>query len=148
MSKLWLAYGLEIFFTILAVGIGVSNILINGASYQNSFSSILRSSQDASLSVKIKEQDMNGKSPLPSYLAKATVTFGSLADHKASSLGRPTVHPGSLTKSQSDELSVSAMLSPEPADAMIEMPLIDFGDLSVRPSENLVSSPTATSSTV
>jgi hypothetical protein len=74
-NKLWAAYGVAALFTIGSVIIGIHVILANGASYGNAFSTVLRIAQAAELSVEVQESDLDGKNPLPSYLAKATVTM-------------------------------------------------------------------------
>ena len=55
--------------------VGFFIILVNDASYDNSFSTVLRVSRAAELSVEVQDVDLSGKSPLPPYLAKATVTI-------------------------------------------------------------------------
>lgn len=76
-KKLWAAYGAATLFTFGSVIIGFLIILMNDASYDNSFSTVLRVSRAAELSVEVQDVDLSGKSPLPPYLAKATVTISS-----------------------------------------------------------------------
>jgi hypothetical protein len=45
-------------------------------SYNNDFSTIFRITQFADLSVKMVPEDMDGKAPLPGYLADATIVIG------------------------------------------------------------------------
>ena len=77
--KLWLAYGLAISLSALIVIIGLLAIYINGASFSYSFSSILRLSRGAEISVDINKADLDGRDPLPRYLKEATVKFSNVA---------------------------------------------------------------------
>jgi hypothetical protein len=81
----WLAYGLEIFFSLVIALIGIYMFHSSGASFGNNFSSILRSAYNAKLSTAIDESDMNGIDPLPPYLSKATITLPALKKHRQSS---------------------------------------------------------------
>lgn len=71
--KLWLAYGIAALFTLASVITGMVVILSSGVSYENVFSTVLRTARATELSVEIKSEDLNGASPLPGYLKKATV---------------------------------------------------------------------------
>ncbi|KAK0919569.1 hypothetical protein LTR91_002466 [Friedmanniomyces endolithicus] len=73
--KLWLAYGLAIAATALIAVCGLAAMLANGASFSNSFSTILRLSRGAQLDRKVQDADLSGRAPLPGYLEKATVRF-------------------------------------------------------------------------
>ncbi|KAK5681585.1 hypothetical protein LTS10_006118 [Elasticomyces elasticus] len=75
--KLWLAYGLAIAFAAISMFLGLACIHFNQASYSNSYSTLLRTSRGAELSVEISEKDAEGASPLPSSIAGATVKFSS-----------------------------------------------------------------------
>jgi hypothetical protein len=79
-NKLWAAYGIAALFTIGSVIIGIFVVLANGASYSNVFSTVLRIARAAELSIKVQESDLEGKNPLPSYLAKATVVMSGEKD--------------------------------------------------------------------
>lgn len=68
---LWLAYGLAIAFTILAVAAGIVALVMNGASFRNSFSTIVRVSRVAMLSEEVTESDGDGTEPLPKHLAES-----------------------------------------------------------------------------
>ena len=72
-DKLWAAYGAAMSITIVSVIIGISAIFLNDGSYSNAFSTILRATRTAELNVKVEESDLDGKDPLPEYLAKALV---------------------------------------------------------------------------
>ena len=54
----------------------MATIIASGATYNNSFSTILRVARAAELSTEVKSQDLDGRSPLPAYLATATVSVG------------------------------------------------------------------------
>ncbi|KAH8816636.1 hypothetical protein F5884DRAFT_663758 [Xylogone sp. PMI_703] len=78
--KLWLAYGISILFSTTGVIIGLFAMLSNGASYNNNFSTILRTSKHANINTAINPVDATGREPLPKYLAKAAVLFPRLHD--------------------------------------------------------------------
>ena len=77
--KLWLAYGIAIGLATIAVAIGLVVMRLNGASYSDNFSTILRASIGAHvnrhISVDIMDHHMNGKDPVPEYLEDALVHF-------------------------------------------------------------------------
>ena len=73
--KLWLAYGLAIVFSTISVLIGMTALMSNGASYSNSFSTILRTSRFAHIEPEVREQDADGRDPLPKHLQEAQVMF-------------------------------------------------------------------------
>ncbi|KAK5125237.1 hypothetical protein LTR85_000913 [Meristemomyces frigidus] len=79
---LWLAYGLAILCTAIAVVLGFLAILSNGASYSNNFSTITRSARNAELSVEV-EPDDTGRDPLPRGLAKAIVVMPTNVAHSS-----------------------------------------------------------------
>jgi hypothetical protein len=68
---LWIAYSLSILFTLLAVMAGITAFSLNEASYSEKFSTMLRISRTAELSVELKERDGSGIDPLPKYLKYA-----------------------------------------------------------------------------
>jgi hypothetical protein len=74
-AKLWLAYGLAILFAFLATMVGLMSLYINGSSYSNTFSTVMRITRDAQLSVEISKEDGTGANPLPAYIANATISF-------------------------------------------------------------------------
>ncbi|TID19917.1 hypothetical protein E6O75_ATG07377 [Venturia nashicola] len=74
-EKLWLAYGIAILFTLIAVIIGLYIIMSTGTSYSNTFSTIFRKARGAESDVVIHPGDHDGKYPLPEYLKKATIRF-------------------------------------------------------------------------
>lgn len=71
--KLWISYGVAIALSAIAAVIGLIGLAFNGASYSHNFSTVLRVARGASMSQSIKEQDLDGKDPLPSYLSKAVI---------------------------------------------------------------------------
>ncbi|KAL8792635.1 MAG: hypothetical protein Q9195_004763 [Heterodermia aff. obscurata] len=74
-DKLWLAYGIAIFLTAIAVAQGLFVIYSNGASYSNNFSTVMRSTWSAELNVDFRQAGTDCRDPLPDFLAKATVEF-------------------------------------------------------------------------
>ena len=73
--RLWAAYGTACLAATLCVIIGLVTIIASGASYDNTFSTVFRVSREAKLANEIIPEDMDGKSPLPSYLAKTEVVL-------------------------------------------------------------------------
>jgi hypothetical protein len=65
---LWLAYGIAIAFTFLAVCAGTIALLLNGASFTNDFSTIVRVGRVATLSEEVTESDGDGTGSLPEHL--------------------------------------------------------------------------------
>ena len=51
-------------------------LILNGVSYSDNFSTIVRVSQTAKLSVKVRDQDGPGRDPLPTYLKHARLDMG------------------------------------------------------------------------
>ena len=69
--KLWIAYGLALLSTSIAVAIGLIAVVRGGASYSDDFSSTFRVARATSMKVELKQQqNMDGKDPLPLYLSK------------------------------------------------------------------------------
>ena len=61
---------------MLAVAAGMFVVLLSGASYSDKFSTIVRVSRRARLSVDIASQDKSGCDPLPLYLENARLDVG------------------------------------------------------------------------
>lgn len=72
-ARLWLIYGPAIFFTTLAVAIGLHSMIMEGVSYSDDFSTIMRATRQAELSASFRESDTGGENPLPKRLEQATV---------------------------------------------------------------------------
>jgi hypothetical protein len=68
--KLWLAYGIALASSMIAVAIGLYTIVSNNASYSNEFSTILRVAHHAVSEPKLDAED-NGSDPLVKDLAEA-----------------------------------------------------------------------------
>lgn len=60
----------------MAVGVGFVAVILNGASYKNNFSTILRFSRTAGLSKEVKKSEGDGAEPLPPHLANSRVIIG------------------------------------------------------------------------
>lgn len=67
-QTLWLAYGLAIAFTLLAVCAGMIALVLNDAAFNNKFSTIVRVGRAAILSDEMIETDGDGTAPLPQHL--------------------------------------------------------------------------------
>ncbi|RSM02832.1 hypothetical protein CEP52_007730 [Fusarium oligoseptatum] len=74
-NRLWLAYGLGIACSTLIVCIGMLAIYMNGASFSNTFSTLLRLGRGASLSSEIEKVDLDGRDPLPEYIKDMKIKF-------------------------------------------------------------------------
>lgn len=75
-ETLWIAYGVSILSTALAVIAGMTTLIQSGESYRNNFSTIVRVSRTAELSVEVMGQDGSGRDPLPAYLKDARIDIG------------------------------------------------------------------------
>jgi hypothetical protein len=73
--KLWVAYGPAILLASIGVLLGLLAMLLNGVTYTNHFSTVLRTARHVYLGTAIRSEDAGGKDPLPKYLAKTTVLF-------------------------------------------------------------------------
>lgn len=72
-ARLWLAYGIAIFFAVMASVIGLRALFATGASYSQDFSTVLRIGRGALMSTEVKDGDTDGKDKLPKYLEEAQV---------------------------------------------------------------------------
>jgi hypothetical protein len=68
--KLWLAYGIALASSTIAVAVGLYTMVSNNASYSNEFSTILRVAHHAVSEPKLDTVD-NGSDPLVKELAEA-----------------------------------------------------------------------------
>lgn len=68
---LWIAYGIAIMFTTLAVGMVLTALVRNAASYDSSFSTVVRIARGGELSEYMDEYDGHGQQPLPQHLRSA-----------------------------------------------------------------------------
>ncbi|KAK5674200.1 hypothetical protein LTS10_013037 [Elasticomyces elasticus] len=75
-TTLWIAYGLAILFSTLAVIVGLVFLVISGASYDTTLSTIVRVAKAAELTVELKDEEGAGCQPLPDKLAKARLVVG------------------------------------------------------------------------
>jgi hypothetical protein len=71
-----IAYGFSIIFAALAVTAGMMTIIMNGTSFSNDFSTILRVRRSAGLSMEVKDGDTTKSDPLPRYLKHACIGVG------------------------------------------------------------------------
>lgn len=70
-TTLWIAYGTSIAFAAIAVLVGAIALYLNGASYSDNFSTVVRVAKTASFSVEVKDSDGSGSDPLPKHLRGA-----------------------------------------------------------------------------
>ena len=61
--------------TALIASFGLVAMIVNNASFSNSFSTVLQLSRGAQLSHEINDADLWGRDPLPAYAQEATVRF-------------------------------------------------------------------------
>ncbi|EXJ87133.1 hypothetical protein A1O3_04091 [Capronia epimyces CBS 606.96] len=77
---LLIAYGINTLFAFICVMMGVHALLQNGASYTNSFSTIVRVTRDPSLSRLIADEGaLQGAEPVPKHIRRAEVRLGRMA---------------------------------------------------------------------
>ncbi|KAF7189365.1 hypothetical protein HII31_09343, partial [Pseudocercospora fuligena] len=75
-AELWLAYGLAIFFTLIAVMVGLLAMLGSGMSYSYQFSTIVRAAAHMKVNeVVTAEKDGLGSDPLPAELKGVKVAL-------------------------------------------------------------------------
>ncbi|TIA32899.1 hypothetical protein D6C78_07919 [Aureobasidium pullulans] len=58
---LWIAYGLAIAFTSIALFIGTTAMILNSASYNNNFSTVLRVSRSSRMSTEVQDRESDGR---------------------------------------------------------------------------------------
>lgn len=73
--NLWLAYGLAILFAIIGSILGFIALMINHASFSNSFSTVLRVTQNPALFDIIQYTETSGAEPIPKQLADIKVSL-------------------------------------------------------------------------
>ncbi|KAK4890403.1 hypothetical protein LTR27_010931 [Elasticomyces elasticus] len=76
-TTLWIAYGLAILFSTFVVAVGLAFLVISGASYDTTFSTIVRVARAAHLNADLMVDEGAGYQPLPKRLAKARLAVGS-----------------------------------------------------------------------
>ena len=76
-ALLLLPYAFSVALATLAVIWGSICPVSNGASFSPNFSTILRVSREASLTTPVRDEDADGRDPLPEHLAKAGLSFPS-----------------------------------------------------------------------
>ncbi|KAH0366783.1 hypothetical protein KCU65_g5160, partial [Aureobasidium melanogenum] len=92
---LWIAYGVAIGFTLIAVVIGILALLSNGSAYNNNFSTVLRIKKTTG--EEILEHEADGSEPLPKRLAKARVLLGDHSDHHSAQPSEKTSVSATVT---------------------------------------------------
>jgi hypothetical protein len=102
---LWLAYGLAIGFTSIAVGIGIAALLSKGSAYSNNFSTVVRIKK--TMSEEIRENQGEGSEPLPKRLARARVLLG---DHGEQLVEEMSVSSSVTLVDQSESTAYSSLL--------------------------------------
>lgn len=119
-ATLWIAYGLAIGATALAVAGGFTALVANGAAYSDKFSTLFRVSRTAGLSVEVKEVDGRGSDPLPGYLGRARVDLRGVGEGEGLGGKGYELLPGpegrerptSLRSDISDEVATRTMSAP------------------------------------
>ncbi|KAK3624645.1 hypothetical protein LTR56_020895 [Elasticomyces elasticus] len=103
-ATLWVAYTVAILFTLVSLVLGMISMVLNDGSYRNDFSTILRTTRTAIVSVEVDDADTDGRQPVPRHLAKARVMLRALAN-KASNEGAVTADE-TTTKAATAETSL------------------------------------------
>lgn len=70
-GTLWVAYGLVIAFSAQAVALDTVILLLNRASYDNSFYTALRVGRTAQMTVELAGSEGDGLQPLPRHLGRS-----------------------------------------------------------------------------
>lgn len=96
-STRWAACGASIFFTVIALLIGLASMFLNSATFTNNFAAVFRVSKRAALSEELKEDEFDARHPLPAHLGKARLTIvlpeKLIKDDEASSTGAGEAQP-------------------------------------------------------
>lgn len=71
--KLWIPYCISIGLTVTAALIGVCTMIDTDATYHDSFSTVIRAGKGAKLSSAIRDEDLDGRYPLPNYLKSTRI---------------------------------------------------------------------------
>ena len=116
---LWTAYSLAVAATIFAVSIGLGAMLLNDASYDRNFSTILRISRAATVDEKVLQNESNGSLPLPKRLSQARVVMPS------SSFEPEKVQTGGVVEGSMDDEIVA------PGAALLQAKLPDYMEIPI-----------------
>ena len=74
---LLIAYGVSVLFALVCILMGVHALLLNGASYTNSFSTIVRVTRDPALSrLIVDEGGLQGAEPVPKHVRRVVLRLG------------------------------------------------------------------------
>jgi hypothetical protein len=73
--RLIVPYVIGLAFSFIAVLLGLWGLLVNGASYTENFSTVMRTSRHAALDTDISVADASGADPLPKNIAKSRIRF-------------------------------------------------------------------------
>ena len=74
---LWVAYGLAILFTLVALMLGMVSLALNKGSFKNDFSTVLRNTRMVAMTEELHHDEVDGRQPVPKRLAGARVMMGS-----------------------------------------------------------------------
>lgn len=75
-STLWVAYGLAILFTVVALGLGLTSMVRSNASFANNFSTVVVTSRTAPMTDEVRQSEGDGRQPLSKRLAEARMMIG------------------------------------------------------------------------
>ncbi|KAI0971280.1 hypothetical protein F4678DRAFT_434327 [Xylaria arbuscula] len=120
--KLWISYGAAIVATSLALALGSIGLRANG-----DFSTILRATYGAVLSVSMKREDAQATAPLPTYLEHARVDWLSLDNSSVtprSETNAEDEHPEgeNVGDYRRESRSLNGYRSVEPVEENAELP--------------------------
>jgi len=74
-STLWISYGVALCISTLGVLLGLLTIIQTKSSFTDDFSTVLRATRKAELSIAIHNQDTDGRDPLPKYIGDARINL-------------------------------------------------------------------------
>ncbi|KAJ9626857.1 hypothetical protein H2204_009873 [Knufia peltigerae] len=81
---LFISYGIAIGLSATCLGVGMNAIFVNGLSYTNSFSTILRVTRDKAFDALVdSDEAAGGGDPRPKHLANVTVAYSNPIDARA-----------------------------------------------------------------
>lgn len=132
--KLWLPYGIAILSAGIAVCVGLSAMVLSGAAYSDSFSTVFRYAKGAETSVhEILTEDLDGRDPLPKYLGNSSVLHRAHGDgEKGNAAYKQLQVPNSTIESSSQSFKHnSAWTTTRPIQRSNSRTMVRTGNLNV-----------------
>lgn len=133
--NLILAYGIAILFTLVGVILGFWCLSVNGGSYSNSFSTVLRTTRNSQLDTLVRTSETTGADPLPHHLGRTKVSLQVLSTdssgqpHVAIALARTPFFPPGRKTTRDGQSSAALLEAASGSEAPRASPSLDPVDL-------------------